>query len=159
MVFGYLKILETRIRHVQRHIMVFIPNRLELIDRYRLKLDDGDKEIITNWFSKTRRSSSLIRDESKRDWQQFSNRNSDKNSHFEHAYTWFLTDHGFNLRRIGTILGSKWLIRVCDVYFAIYGTWGTRVSCMKYLIWGFETEVASISNTFVYRLMPSKLRF
>ena len=38
--------LQTWIRHVQRHIMVFIPNRLELIDRYRLKLDDGDQGII-----------------------------------------------------------------------------------------------------------------
>lgn len=42
--------LETRIRHVQRHIMVFYSKstRLaELIDRYRLKLDDGDEGIIT----------------------------------------------------------------------------------------------------------------
>ena len=45
-----LKMLETRIRHVQRHIMVFYSKstRLaELIDRYRLKLDDGDEGIIT----------------------------------------------------------------------------------------------------------------
>ena len=35
--------LETRIRHVQRHIMVFYSKSTELIDRYRLKLDDGDR--------------------------------------------------------------------------------------------------------------------
>ena len=46
-----LKMLETRIRHVQRHIMVFYSKSTglaELIDRYRLKLDDGDEGIITN---------------------------------------------------------------------------------------------------------------